>query len=234
MIPLFSDYEFKLATSRQKLPLQCKYCKNTFYNIKRYITNALNNPEKSTCNFCSHSCQRKFEEPPIIVECKKCGNKFHKQLNQIIKTKNNFCSKSCAAIYNNKHKTTGTRRSKFELWIEKQLTSLYPNLTIHYNKKDAIGSELDICIPSLSLAFEFNGIFHYEPIYGDDKFIRIQSNDENKFQICIEKNISLCVIDISSIKHFKEHKCLSFLKIIQNIILSKLAIPTGYDPVSPE
>ena len=79
----------------------------------------------------------------------------------------------------------------------------YPNLEIHYNRKDAINSELDIYIPELELAFELNGIFHYEPIYGAEKLQQIQNNDDRKFQACLEKGISLCIIDTSSLKYFK-------------------------------
>ena len=82
---------------------------------------------------------------------------------------------SCAATYNNKNKTHGTRRSKLECFIEKKLSELYPDLTIHYNQKDTINSELDIYIPSFKLAFELNGIFHYEPIYGEEKLNQITS-----------------------------------------------------------
>ena len=84
-------------------------------------------------------------------------------------TKNNFCSRSCSATFNNKNKTYGTRRSKLEVFLEKELIKLYPDLLFHFNRKDTINSELDIYIPSLKLAFELNGIFHYEPIYGDNK-----------------------------------------------------------------
>ena len=35
-------------------------------------------------------------------------------------------------------------RSKLEKWLEEQLIKMYPNLEIHFNRKDAINSELDI------------------------------------------------------------------------------------------
>lgn len=38
----------------------------------------------------------------MIVDCKNCNCSFNKRLSQINRTNNNFCSKSCAAIYNNK------------------------------------------------------------------------------------------------------------------------------------
>ena len=133
-----------------------------------------------------------------------------------------FCSRSCAAIYNNTHKTKGTRRSKLEQYIEQYLTSKYPDLVISYNKKDTIGSELDIYIPFLSLAFELNGIFHYEPIFGSDKLDQIKLNDSKKFKACLDAKIDLCIIDTSSLKYFKEANAKKFLNIIDEIILARL------------
>jgi hypothetical protein len=97
---------------------------------------------------------------------------------------------------------------------------LYPDLVILFNDKSTINSELDIYIPSLRIAFELNGIFHYEPIFGKDKLKQINNNDNNKFQKCIANNISLCIIDISKQKHFTEKSSIIYLEIIKNIIES--------------
>lgn len=104
------------------------------------------------------------------------------------------------------------------MWIEEQLTILYPTLKIHYNKTDIINSELDIYIPLLKLAFEFNGIFHYEPIYGDDKLKRTKNNDDKKFRLCSESGIGLCVIDTHNVKYLKKERDGKFLNIIKSII----------------
>lgn len=145
-------------------------------------------------------------------------------MGEIKRSKNNFCSSSCAASFNNKNKKYGIRRSKLETYIERELTTLYPNLEIHFNRKDAINSELDVYIPSLKLAFELNGIFHYEPIHGSDRLAQIKNNDNRKFQACLEQGIELCIIDTSSQKYFKESKSLQFLNIILDIIDKKLNI----------
>jgi hypothetical protein len=137
-------------------------------------------------------------------------------------TYNYFCSSSCAATYNNTHKTKGNRKFKLEFYLEKELPLLYPNLEFHFNRKDAINSELDVYIPSMKLAFELNGIFHYEPIYGDLKLEQIQNNDKRKFQACLENNIELCIIDSSQLKYFKESNAKPYLDIIVNIINNKL------------
>ena len=82
---------------------------------------------------------------------------------------------------------------------------------------------MDIYIPSLKLAIEFNGIFHYEPIYGDNKLKRIKTNDTRKFQACIENKIELCIIDVSSFGYFKIDGAKKYLKIITDLIDTKLA-----------
>lgn len=87
-----------------------------------------------------------------------------------------------------------------------------------FNTKAAIGSELDIYIPSLRLAVELNGIFHYEPIYGQSKLARMEENDQNKFSSCHAAMISLCVIDVSGQKRFTEKSSNQFLDIICRLI----------------
>lgn len=102
--------------------------------------------------------------------------------------------------------------------MQQQLKLLYPRLRFHFNRTDAIDAELDVYIPRLRLAFELNGIFHYEPVYGPDKLRRTQHNDCRKRQACNERGITLCVIDVSEQKYFKEKTALPFLATICNII----------------
>jgi hypothetical protein len=99
---------------------------------------------------------------------------------------------------------------------------LYPDLEFHFNRTDAIEAELDIYVPSLKLAFELNGIFHYEPIYGADKLERVHKNDHRKLLACAEHGIELCVIDSSSMKHFTEKRAIKFLDIIKNFLGQKV------------
>jgi len=73
------------------------------------------------------------------------------------------------------------------------------------------------------LAFELNGIFHYEPIYGQNKLNQIQNNDNRKFQACLENNIELCIIDTSSQTYFKPKTAQKFLDIITNLINNKIS-----------
>lgn len=196
--------------------LVCDFCGNSFKRSLSDNTSHSNRRSKKTC--CSSKCRQSFQKTSQTVTCKQCEKPFLKRVSQIKKYFNHFCSRSCSVTYNNLHKKHGTRRSKLEQWLEEQLPSRYLDLEFHFNSKDAIGSELDIYIPSLKLAFELNGIYHYEPIHGETKLASIQSNDANKFVACQEAGISLCIIDVSSQKYFKEKSSKKFLDIITKII----------------
>jgi hypothetical protein len=163
----------------------------------------------------------------VRTKCGHCGkNCIIKRGKDFAKSKSGlgFCNHSCATKYNNAHKTMGTRRSKLEYWLETQLPLVFPNLEIRYNTRDEIKSELDIYLPSLNLAFELNGIFHYEPIYGAKKLAFIQNNDQRKMQACLEKGIELCIIDTSGQKYFKSTTAQKYLDIIVSVIKQKLVI----------
>ncbi len=72
-----------------------------------------------------------------------------------------------------------------------ELNYNHPNL-FYSNTKQPV--ELDIYIPSLSLAFEYQGEQHYHrnTLFGDPQLIR--SRDEEKKQLCKEANITLIEI----------------------------------------
>jgi hypothetical protein len=219
MITLYTNDDFNQAKSYDRLPCKCEICDKIFYKTKREIIDVLRNKKDRIGKYCSNKCKRS----QLTVKCSNCGKLFHKTPSAIKKTNHNFCSQSCSATYQNTHKTVGSRRSKLESYLEEQLTILYPELEIHYNRKDAINSELDIYIPSLKLAFELNGIFHYEPIFGEGKLQQIQNNDQRKFQACIEQGIEMCIIDSSSFEYFKINGAVKYLHIITTIINNKIS-----------
>lgn len=230
MKPLYTKIQFDTAKTNDKLPCECYGCKNIFYAAKREILLKLKNYKKDggknyekRIRFCGKECKSKNQINKLEITCANCSKLFFKIPGEIKQSKsgNNFCCKSCAVTYNNKHKTTGNRRSKLEIWLESKLISLYPMQKILFNDKTTINSELDFYFPSLKLAFELNGIFHYEPIFGKIKLNQIQNNDERKFQACIEQGIEMCIIDVSSMKYFKENNCNKYLDIIIEVINKK-------------
>ena len=199
--------------------VKCNYCNKEFSMILSHFKQSTNRNHNV---YCSKKCMFESKTKKQLIQCKQCGKDFIKTFAEIKKTSNHFCCHSCAAIYNNTHKSHGTRRSKLELYLEQQLPLLYPALEFHFNRKDTINSELDIYIPELKLAFELNGIYHYEPIHGSEKLEQIQNNDTRKFGACQEQGISLCIIDSSTFVHFKEQNAKKYLGIIVNIVNESL------------
>ena len=204
MQPLYTEAEFQTAKSRQPLPLRCLHCNQTFYKDKNDILSTIAKVGNFKSLFCSTTCRQQHSITSIQIDCQQCSKPFKKQKRQIEKSKHNFCCQSCAATYGNAHKKHGTRCSKLEKWLQEQLLLLYPSIEFHFNQTDAINGELDIFIPSLKLAFELNGIFHYEPIYGPEKLSKTQTNDHRKMIACAEHGIELCVMDVYHFKYFKE------------------------------
>ena len=204
--------------------LNCNSCRTDFpvsyskYNLRRSSFKL-----RGVKIYCSKECRNKGtnRNDSVSVMCKNCNVSFTKHHCAVKRNPSHFCSRSCSATYNNKNKTHGTRRSKLEVWLEEQLTLNYPNLEIHFNRKDNINSELDIYIPSMKLAFELNGIYHYEPIHGSEVLERIRNNDNRKFQACLERGIELCIIDSSSLAYFKPTNAKKYLDIICKLISEK-------------
>lgn len=228
---LFDPNILENIQTKNELPLRCGFCSQTFYLTVRVIKNHLQKNkkfQKDGGKFCSRKCSSLHQENHLSLRCAQCATSFtrKKSISEYSSKKSHnslqFCSKSCSCRYRNLHKTTGIRRSKLEIWIENQLSNNYQNLNMIFNGKESIDSELDIYIPSLSLAFELNGIVHYEPIYGSDKLSLIKNNDNRKFQACLEKQIELVILDTSKETYFKEEKSKKYLDIITSIIDKKL------------
>lgn len=201
-----------------QVPCICDMCSKHFNLSRKNLATVVNKGQHTI--YCSRNCVANRLKNKFITTCSNCGKVFEKQPSK--KSKRDFCSQSCAATYNNTHKTKGNRRSKLEKWLEEQLSILYPDLEILYSDKTIINSELDIYIPVLNLAFELNGIFHYEPIYGVDKLNQIQNNDGRKFQACIENSLELCIIDTSQHKYVKPSTSQKYLDIITHLVNSKM------------
>lgn len=219
MKPLYSEKEFLFAKTLDKLPLTCLHCNATFFKRKKDIKES-GKGLKNTSEYCSRFCSGQTRSFKQTVSCLECGKQIVKKRCEL--SVHNFCSLSCSCTYKNTHKTKACKVSKLELFLQTKLLEKYSDIEFHFNKTDAVNSELDIYIPSLKLAFELNGIFHYEPVYGPEKLQQIQTNDHKKLEACLVHNIALFIIDSSKFNHFTTKGALVYLDIVTDIIDKKL------------
>ncbi len=207
------------------IDLKCDFCGKDF---KRTLTNYNHRRKKYSHRykhvFCNNICCNKYKSKnnTTTAKCGFCKKKVTRRNNQVKKSKSEkiFCNSSCAASYNNKLRRK-SRRSKIEIKFYNLLVKEFPNLDILPNDKTMLdGLEVDVAIPSLKLAIEWNGIVHFKPIYGTEKLDKIQNKDTEKLKIASNKNINLIVIpDLVSNdeilqKSFEE--CKEIIKNLQN------------------
>jgi len=225
MKPKFDITEFEII-DKNKLVFECENCGKDFLGIKKNIKRYLGitkNKARCTLNFCSKKCSDENRKNGKTFECTECGKELYRSKREIDinNQKNFFCSHRCRGSYWNRNKEFGSNRSKIELVLEEELINRY-NLKFVFNSRQVLdsGYELDIYIPEIRLAFEINGVFHYEEIFGKLKIT--QEKDLSKINECKEKNIELIVVDISQIKHFNCSKHKYYIDFIFDKIDSKI------------
>lgn len=99
----------KLLTPITKLPslkstdflqFECLHCGNIFQRQKKYL------PKKESgsnqCKYCCQKCASEHSRVRYKCNCRNCNIELAKTLSEIKKSKNVFCGRSCAAIFNNK------------------------------------------------------------------------------------------------------------------------------------
>ena len=171
--------------------------------------------------FCSRACRYGYQEKGRPVACACCRKIVRKTPAQMRRAKSNaFCSKSCAATYNNTHKEHGARRSRLESLIEGRLRAEFPDVDLRCNTSEAVGSELDFYFPAFGLAIELNGILHYKPIYGVVKFARIQALDEQKAARCAGRGIELFALDVSEVNHLTRRDEEKWWGVVKGLVTS--------------
>lgn len=197
---------WKLNNIPKMITCLCKVCNKEFQR---------KSDTRGDKTICSIRCLNITKGTVLKCSCDNCGKEFFRQKNKMGAESKHFCSQYCNGFYSSTNKTCGIKRSKLEIDLGESLLNNFKNLDIIFNNHEAINSELDIYIPKIKFAIELNGIFHYEPIFGQDKLEKIKNNDDRKFQACLEAGIELCVVNSSAIK---DGKCKAGRILINSMI----------------
>jgi hypothetical protein len=149
--------------------------------------------------------RRKYNREKCCLNCQK-----KLQINDSVQAVKKFCNHACSASFNNKHRTVSPdkiRRSRAEIFIHSKINENFPSLNIIPNdRKLCDGYEIDLLIKEIKLAIEINGPVHYSPIYGEEKFKKIQNSDAEKAMVLNQLKYDLITIDISTHKYWKISK----------------------------
>lgn len=108
------------------IKVECFACRKSFFRDARRYNEAT---KFGWHHFCSAGCRSKFRTKKRRLSCENCGKNFMRQPKAI--SIHNFCSKSCAAIVNNKK--YDHRKSFSEFKICKQCGENYRKSTNNKN-----------------------------------------------------------------------------------------------------
>lgn len=123
---LLQSLKTKGDRTKKTIPLTCNHCRNEYLMNRNTIKTALSNNSKF--NFCSNMCcglSRNFHVPDVT--CKRCGNIFTKSRAEISNNGNDFCNRTCAAIYNN------SKREKKPKSTIKKVIEKFPCSPVYLN-----------------------------------------------------------------------------------------------------
>lgn len=83
-------------------------------------------------------------------------------------------------------------RFMIETHFGKKFPTSYPEWLVNHNT--GYKMELDMYCAELNLAIEYNGVHHYQPIYGEDNLESVMKKDELKVEMCQDNGVKLIQI----------------------------------------
>lgn len=101
------------------------------------------------------------------------------------------------------------------LLLEEEFKKPFPNIrpSWMHNESTGYALELDMFNEDMMLAVEYNGIHHYEPIFGEDSLASVMKKDILKQELCLQSGVHLIQIKA----HKKKLSMSSFIDYIVNV-----------------
>lgn len=211
-------------------------------NSKKFREKYYKNPNKCiSCNniidyenrenkFCNHSCSASYnnklrlkKERPIkqirrekvLWNCPVCTREL--LLNYAESLKRKYCSGTCRNKINNQ--LINGSRSKAESMLENALKLEFINIKFLFNSRMILSGnkELDVYIPTLKTAIEWNGIYHYANFRGDEFLQKTQKQDLEKINECKKLGIDLYIVkDLKSSNKFIKQEIEKIINYIKS------------------
>jgi hypothetical protein len=203
-------------------------CDNPSQNIE--VINKRNVTIEERYNESHYSKTKEFKDKCQIKYLKRITDKIsgfieiNNNHEYVISCDNNLShtfSISSSLYYLRKHRDKSTicticnplgfnSSSEDEMKMLKFIKSVYPKEIITNTKKIIHPYELDIYLPDLNLAFEFNGVYWHNELYKPDNYHKMKSD------LCEEQGIQLI--------HIWEDDWIYKEEIVKSIILNKIKV----------
>ena len=185
-------YSSKYANTEEVREVKRKASRSYYEKHPEYL-DRVRNTEKAKEGYKKYMAKK---YPKVEWICPVCNKRL--LLTEYKASIRKYCSRECRNVATNKFKNGSI--SKAEKELRKVINKNFPEIEVKYNDRILLGGlELDVYIPSLKYAVEWNGIFHFIDING--KLDRVQEKDRLKQNLCKSKEIYLRVVkDLKSDK----------------------------------
>lgn len=118
------------------IPVLCTFCKNKFNRKVRDIKMSIRKKGNNIESFCSNSCANKQKDRKVYTQCITCNEdvtiRYCELNSKYRKSKNVFCSRSCAAVFNNK-KRSHKAKKRIVCTKVKRNSSFHEKICTHCN-----------------------------------------------------------------------------------------------------
>jgi len=171
-------------------------------------------------------------------QCNQCPMIFYNH-----RKKGMFCDIVCRGRYMRDHeeykqmssnggkKAVKKSRSKNEILFTELCEAKWGKNNVKSNLKIFDGFDTDVILPNTRICIEWNGIYHYKPIFGEKVFNQVRARDKVKKSIITKKyGWGLYIIkDMGSYNpSFVKSQFLKFCNILQELIKN---LPDEYIPI---
>lgn len=93
---------------KDPVTLKCECCGEEFERDKRIVLSVMSGSTKNKLKYCSRPCSSIMQKTAREASCSQCNTKFIRIPSKLGKSTNDYCSCSCAAIWNNSNRKPGT------------------------------------------------------------------------------------------------------------------------------
>lgn len=191
------EFIFKFQRTNDKKDPKCTHCG---YN-KRYVSLEDLSPLAYKW-YSDENRDSKDEINPSISEKRlfQCdqGHKFWKRLDVIKHRQGSINCPTC-------------KKSGGEKWLQHLLETHYDKKVIYNYRKLLDGQEVDVYLPDINLAIEFNGLYWHSESQGKDKYYHY-----NKWKTCHDQGIRLITVWEDDFYNKKD--------ILEKVILYKIGV----------